>query len=91
MSTDLKQAILEMRAAAVARRCRINHIEVTAGYALDAVRTLDDARAYQMCRMQGVAVRREGVSEGEASLRIKGSRIFQALRALLHAPGALGA
>jgi hypothetical protein len=66
MSTNLKQAILEMRAAAVARRCRINHIEVTAGYALDAVRTLDDTRAYQMCRMQGVAVRREGVSEGEA-------------------------
>jgi hypothetical protein len=67
MNVALKDAILEMRAAAVLRRCRINHIDIPPGYALDAVRTLDDTLAYQRCRTQGVANAGKGPVERERS------------------------
>jgi hypothetical protein len=49
MRPELKDAILEMRAAAVVRRCRMERIDISRGDALGAVRCLDDTRAYQEC------------------------------------------
>ena len=73
MNAALDDAILEMRAAAVFRRCRVGGIEVPFGVALHAVRNLDDARAYQMCCIQGTVIRSKDSPDGESSFF---SRLF---------------
>lgn len=73
MNAALKDAILEMRAAAVLRRCRDGGVEVPFGFALHAVRTLDDTRAYQICRTQGTPIRGKDDTDGASSFF---SRLF---------------
>jgi hypothetical protein len=85
MKPELKDAILEMRAAAVVRRCRRERIDISRGDALGVVRELDDTQAYDDCRRRFKREERDISGKGLVTTI---TRYFQRVRHSYVAPRA---